>query len=380
MHPAHSLGLRKPHRPPGCCANQRLRPADKRVGSLPRRCSAGHSRATKRNSDGPPTPGPESPGRARNRQRGGSRHSRERDRAAKGGVEAAARFQTRSRTDDTLMRTSPCARRQRREMRIIAVDAAPGKASPVFDGKDFVNLNAPGLRAYLDAANNRTGQTLLCWDAPLTGPGDPAAAGTNASDFTQRIIEQFFSRAETGFKVPGGISVRPYGGCSHWTISRSLLGLPRTGPYDHDFARLPFHLLPGPDEERAARPCVVEIHPAVAAWLWCRDGGPADGWEYKKNLGTLRAMWSIISSKATLRWANRPEPSNDDEFDAAVGYLLGATFLRDEDMPDDEREVMLLGDRRTGALLVPAVADLAQAWRAWIEDKAAGKPRRGAPS
>ena len=73
------------------------------------------------------------------------------------------------------MRTSPSARRQRREKHIIAVDAAPGKASTVFDGKDFVKLNAPGLRAYLDAKNNRTGQTLLCWDAPLTGLGEATA-------------------------------------------------------------------------------------------------------------------------------------------------------------------------------------------------------------
>ena len=148
---------------------------------------------------------------------------------------------------------------------VIAVDPAPGRKSTVFDGTAFSRKGGRELRAYLEEPCNRTHETLLCWDAPLTGPGDPASAGTNPCDFTQRRIEQFFSRAETGFKTPKGISVCPYSGCPHWTITRSLLGLPRTGPYDFDFHRLPYHLLPGPDSERAERASVVEIHPAVAA-------------------------------------------------------------------------------------------------------------------
>ena len=141
-----------------------------------------------------------------------------------------------------------------------AVDPAPGRNSTVFDGKAFFRKGGRELCAYLDEARIRTQATLLCWDAPLTGPGNPASAGTNPFDFTQRRIEQFFSRAELGFKTPKGISVRPYSGCPHWTITRSFLGLPRTGPYDLDFRRLPYHLLPGPDSERAERTSVVEIH------------------------------------------------------------------------------------------------------------------------
>ena len=250
---------------------------------------------------------------------------------------------------------------------MIAVDPAPGQKSTVFDGTMFLRKDARDLRAYLNEPRNRTQETLLCWDAPLTGPGNPASAGTFASDFTQRRVEQFFMRTETGFKTPKGISVLGHSGCSHWTITRSLLGLPRTGPYDLDHRRLPFHLVPGPDGERAGRASVVEIHPAVAAWLWCRDD--RDGrWTYKDHMGILDEMWSIILTKVPFRWADRPAPVNHDEFDAAVGYLLGSLYLRGRNgATRGEPEVTILGDRFTGSFLLPAMPELAQRWRAWVK-------------
>ena len=113
---------------------------------------------------------------------------------------------------------------ERQKVRVLAVDPAPGKGSTVFDGTAFSMKTGSELRTYLNEPGNRTRGTLVCWDAPLTGPTNPASAGACPVDFTQRLIEQFFSRAETGFKTPRGISVMPYSGCSHWTISRSLLG------------------------------------------------------------------------------------------------------------------------------------------------------------
>lgn len=184
---------------------------------------------------------------------------------------------------------------------VISVDPAPGRKSTIFDGRDFLTKTGHELRSYLNKQCNRTPKTLLCWDAPLTGPADPACAGTGR-DFTQRLIEGFF-RQKSGFQTPDGISVQVYGACSHWTITRSLLGLPRMGPYDIDYQRLPFRLLPAPSSEQDARPSVVEIHPAVAAWLWCKDS-PRKGaaWNYKDKkdkeaAGAVRTNYGALSSK-----------------------------------------------------------------------------------
>lgn len=250
---------------------------------------------------------------------------------------------------------------------MIAVDPAPGKESTLFDGTTFLRRDARGLRAYLDQPRNRTRETLLCWDAPLTGPRDPASAGTFPSDFTQRRVERFFRQKETGFQTPKGISVLGYSGCQHWTITRSLLGLPRTGPYDIDYRRLPYHLLPGPDTECAERASVVEVHPAVAAWLWCR-GARDKRWEYKKDVAIRNEMWSIILARTGFPWVGG-HPRDDDEFDAAVAYILGSLYVRDRSgAAEDERGVTILGDRFTGSFLLPAIPGLEQTWRAWVED------------
>ena len=156
---------------------------------------------------------------------------------------------------------------------VISVDPAPSKTStvckgtPFEDGKHFCEKTPKKLR---DLLNGVDPNTLVCWDAPLTGPQYPDRAGGTDRDFSQRRIDGFFSRGATGFKTPPGISVLPYSSCPHWAITRSLLGLPRTGSWDRGYGELPFRLLPGSDEGRDPRPSVVEIHPAVAAWLWCR--------------------------------------------------------------------------------------------------------------
>lgn len=259
----------------------------------------------------------------------------------------------------------PDLNERRHWVRVLAIDAAPGKPSTVFDGTDFLRLRGCALHAYLNDPVNRTPETLVCWDAPLTGPANPASAGKRPADFTQRLIEKFFSRAATGFRTPPGISVRPYCGCPHWTISRSLLGLPIVGPHDEHYRQLPFHLLPGPDRECAGRPSIIEIHPGVAAWLWCRNDwdGP---WNYKQDNEIRNEMWRILRLRTQFPWTNRPAPQDDDEFDAAVGFILGSLYAGERTKARyTSREVTLLGNRSTGSFLLPAVPRLTQSWNAW---------------
>ena len=257
---------------------------------------------------------------------------------------------------------------------VISIDPAPSKKSTVCDGRTFYKETAVCLRERLSTLSAAGHDTLVCWDAPLTGPQNPEQAGIPRKDFSQRCIDSFFARKETNFKTPKGISVLPYSGCPHWAITRSLLGLPRTGPWDKSYGELPFHLLPCTDEQEHQRPSVVEIHPAVAAWLWCRGkrGFPKgtkkrpDPWLYKKKACLRKQMWDAIRDET--RGVDCEEPKgDDDDFDAAVGYLLGMLYLRDRHQPKSDRTVVLLGDRETGSFLVPRVDGLLESWKAFVE-------------
>lgn len=254
-------------------------------------------------------------------------------------------------------------------MRVIAIDPVPGKKSTVFDGAEFLRFTAEELREFIDGIASKKEAVLVCWDAPLTGPSDPSIAGSRRYDFTKRPIERFFSIDETGFKTPKGISVLGYGACSHWTISRSLLGLPRVGPFDRKESRLPLRLLAESDAVVQSRPSVVEVHPALAAWLWCRTGRDSEAsWLYKGNKAENRQirdeMWRIILRRSGFEEA-LPQPGTDDEFDAAVGYILGRLFTNDESLAS--RRSYILGDRDHGAFLLPRISGLTDSWVRWKE-------------
>ncbi len=271
-------------------------------------------------------------------------------------------------------------------MRVVAIDPAPGKESTMYSAETgFDQISAKDLRRRIEEREFERPPALLCWDAPLTGPRNPEDAGY-PRDFTVRRLDSFFrqekfwsKRKGKGFKTPTGISVQPYPGCPHWTISRSLLGLPRLGPFDAAYDSLPFHLLPdrenevrGPEVARMDRSCIVEIHPAVAAWLWCKDHDDlrsrswkrGKGWRYKgdkKDTTLQNEMWDVIGGKCGTG-ESLPRPKGDDQFDAAIGYILAVKWLRGDRGDNGEEEVVLLGDRENGSMLLPRVDGLCEAW------------------
>ena len=152
----------------------------------------------------------------------------------------------------------------------IGCDVGSGKGAHLFDGGSKVEKRSPQqLTDHLASMQSRP-EVLVAWDSPLTGPCKPEERLVRDQDLTQRPIETFFRSGD--WKVPKGISVLPYCGCSHWTLSMRVLGLPKVGPHSGDYAALPFRLVSNRDQLAQAdqRASVVEVHPAVAIWLWYR--------------------------------------------------------------------------------------------------------------
>lgn len=240
------------------------------------------------------------------------------------------------------------------KIKVIGIDPSPGKGSTVFDGESFITssdksiyLEANELRDYL---YQLVPQTLVCWDAPLTGPANPDEVmfrDGKQRPYTQRCIEQFFS-SNKGIKTPKGISVLPYSGCPHWTLSRALLGLPRVGKWDFPLQDLPFELVEddGTKKRDWTRRKVVEVHPAIALFLWSKRENA--NWEYKKvpsifvdvKTEFLRSVDSSIQI---------PKCDTDDQLDALVAYVLGRHWL-------DGNGVVLLGNKDTGHFLTPSAS------------------------
>lgn len=253
-------------------------------------------------------------------------------------------------------------------MNVVGVDPAPVKGLDVFDGHHrHVPLHE--ARSLIDALKEQP-NVLVCWDAPLTGPPTAVVGGGTArgSDFSQRPIESFFSRGESGFKVPVGISIRGYSGCPHWALSRSLLGLPQVGPFDAQGSSLPLALVATDTPPTQGRH-VVEVHPAVALWLWTRNERETGAsWEYKKSLDVMNDLWVILLGiprvPETLGGRLTTRPVSDDVLDAIVAYVLGRLWLR------EPRSIVLLGDSNRGTFLLPKVEGLEDAWRRYVQRSA----------
>ena len=256
-------------------------------------------------------------------------------------------------------------------MEVVGIDPAPRKgATLVSDSlKNPLSISPQELVSSLSKYREcgefkyaRDRSILICSDAPLTGPADPTdSAGVYDWDFTQRPIEAFFNRT-SGMKAPRGISVRPYSGCSHWSISRASLGLLRVGPYCA--SEIPCDLVTSENKKGAVKKAgaafVVEVHPAVAIWLWCSTsgfpGGVSNDWSYKssahlpfRKMLVEHLLGQILNKTEQHRFAHWKDTTpNDDELDASIAWVLGRRWI-------DGVSVVLLGNRKTGAILVPNV-------------------------
>ena len=246
-------------------------------------------------------------------------------------------------------------------MNVISIDAAPSNPAAICDGR-YSRVSAAELPDYCRTLAER-GDVLLLWDAPLTGPPPEPRHGPR-SPYYQRCTERFFHRQTGVIPVPVGISVLPFAGCSHWAVTRASLGLPVCGRYGQPLDSLPFRLTTDAAQITRGGPRVVESHPALAAWLWLRraDDPPDIDWTYKGSTlskskrtfavadlwGRLRTRWADdLTPAVAAQAAALPEPGDDDEFDAAVGYVLGFALAAGDAAVD------ILGDAATGSFALP---------------------------
>ena len=254
----------------------------------------------------------------------------------------------------------------------IGCDVASGKGGHLFDGGSKVEVRNPAhLIEHLNTLSSRP-EVLIAWDSPLTGPCEPDKPLSRPQDLTLRPIEKFFRSGR--WAVPPGISVQPYCGCSHWTLSIRALGLPRVGPYSTEHAQLPFRLVTKRDQlfDPDERASVVEVHPALAVWLWYQTSGRTpQSWHYKNikpkllenetaeqyrmrakriRIGRVHAHWTEVCNCVDGA-RELPIPSSDDELDSIVAWLLAEKWIAG-------MGVVLLGNQKSGCFLIPEVDDL----------------------
>lgn len=268
-------------------------------------------------------------------------------------------------------------------MKVIGIDPAPSKKTVIYDGEQFIEISAIELKKeYLDKVKT---DTLICWDAPLTG-GMSENFEDGDSPFYQRRIEQLINKIMP--KVEG-ISTLPYARCPHWAITQHCLGLPQIFQPETPQSNLPFQLITEQltiEQKKSLKgKCVVEVHPALALWLWLKKANKAKSefdsefdWDYKKNKETFKILAKQLFDKfgqpkaitepkdqtnekyrikVTVIKKNRveaeekPKTMTDDHLDAYIAWLLGTLWL------EHENKVLLVGNKNTGAMLLPNVDD-----------------------
>ncbi len=106
---------------------------------------------------------------------------------------------------------------------------------------------------------------------------------------------------------------------------------------------------------------VVEVHPAVSLWPWCRGRLPNGPWTYKKLKANRELIWQTFSEVMPGRLPER-EPRSDDEIDAFVACLLGELWIQ-------RQGVTLLGGDGTGSFLVPETDGVVEAFQDFTQSR-----------
>lgn len=282
-------------------------------------------------------------------------------------------------------------------MKVIGIDPAPSKKAVIYDGEKFIEVPPVELKVYLD--DEVVEDTLICWDAPLTG-GIPENFRGGYNPFYQRKIEQLINKKIkklNGNKEVKGISTIGYAGCPHWAITQYCLGFPLINDQFTQKEPISFELITNQDKREkllSDKKYVIEVHPALALWLWLKDCG-IKNWNYKgnsrkdKNISEnnqpenktkifnelakklfdkfeqpkaitepkdqanekYRIKVTVIK-KNKVEAEEKPKNMTDDHLDAYIAWLLGALWLEKLEIND---KVRLIGNENKGAMLLPAV-------------------------
>lgn len=271
-------------------------------------------------------------------------------------------------------------------MKVIGIDPAPSKKTVIYDGKKFIEVLPAELKVYLKEFQE---DTLICWDAPLTG-GMPEKFKGGYNPFFQRKIEQLINKKIKKLndnKEVKGISTIGYAGCPHWAITQHCFGLPLINDEFKPKRQTTFELITSQNEREklsSKKNYIVEVHPALALWLWLKDSDVMN-WNYKGSsrkdnnisennqsenktkifnelakklfdkFGKPKAIIEPKNEKGgkyKVEAEKKPKNMTDDHLDAYIAWLLGALWLTQLEKND---KVRLIGNEKKGAMLLPLV-------------------------
>ncbi|WP_026232045.1 hypothetical protein [Neolewinella persica] len=285
-------------------------------------------------------------------------------------------------------------------VRVIGIDpAASSKGSYLCDGKKIWKASSSELAMLLKQWHDSADRYLLCWDSPLTVPSTTVKDHNDLVPgcFSTRKIEASYlmergegakkkdgtrsppliagTKDEKGRQIlPSGIFVGHYTGVPHWAISQYMLGYPNVGG-KMGVSRNDYKLISEqPHNNQLLQDSVVEVHPALSAYLWVKDsedGKKVKSWRYKTNKkvqddqirnltpsGFYSLLRKELKEKTNIQlplclseWRKdkksiQDRKITDDEFDAFVAWLLGRIWL-------DSNNVELAGNAATGSWLIP---------------------------